>query len=59
MVPACALLGVRGKTLLVHVDSSVWLAELDRDFKGAMLEKIRDELGERRIVDIRFRIGEI
>ena len=50
--------GVRGKTLLVHVDSSVWLAELDRYFKGAMLEKIRDELGERRIVDIRFRIGE-
>ena len=39
--------GVRGKT------------ELDRYFKGAMLEKIRDELGERRIVDIRFRIGEI
>lgn len=51
--------GVRGKTLLVNVDSSVWLAELDRYFKDAMLAKIRDELGETRIGEIRFRIGEI
>lgn len=51
--------GVRGKALLVNVDSSVWLAELDRYFKNAMLEKIRAELGEKRISDIRFRIGEI
>lgn len=51
--------GVRGRTLLVNVDSSVWLAELDRFFKDAMLEKIRAELGEKPIRDIRFRIGEI
>jgi predicted nucleic acid-binding Zn ribbon protein len=51
--------GVRGKTLLVNVDSSVWLAELNRYFKDAMIEKIQAELGETRISDIRFRIGEI
>ncbi len=51
--------GVRGKTLLVNVDSSVWLAELDRYFKDAMLEKISSGLDGIRIDEIRFRIGEI
>ncbi|MDD5556135.1 MAG: DUF721 domain-containing protein [bacterium] len=51
--------GIRGVTLIVHVDSSVWLSELQRYFKEGMLERIRGELGDSRIRDIRFRIGEV
>lgn len=50
---------LKGKTLVVNVDSSVWLSELSHYFKGKILEKIHDEMGEKRIRDIRFRIGEI
>lgn len=50
---------VRGRTLIVNVDSSVWLTELSRYFKEKILSKIHDEMGEKRIKDIRFRIGEI
>lgn len=54
-----APVGVRGRTLIVNVDSSVWLAELRQFFKEKMLEQIHRELGEKRIRDIRFRIGEV
>jgi len=51
--------GVRGKVLFVNVDSSVWLSELNNFFKLEMLDQINKQLGEKRIKDIRFRIGEI
>ncbi|MCX6357416.1 MAG: DUF721 domain-containing protein [Candidatus Aureabacteria bacterium] len=51
--------GMRGKILIVNVDSSVWLAELSRFFKEKILAAVRAELGEERIQDIRFRIGEL
>jgi predicted nucleic acid-binding Zn ribbon protein len=50
---------LRGKTLIVHVDSSVWLSELSQFFKDKILEQVRGELGEKRIGDIRFRIGDV
>jgi len=50
---------IRGKTLIVHVDSSVWLSELSRFFRDKMLEQVRSELGEKRIRDIRFKIGDV
>ncbi len=50
---------VKGRVLFVNVDSSVWLSELRRFFKEKMLEQLHSELGEERIRDIRFRIGEI
>ncbi|MCX6354034.1 MAG: DUF721 domain-containing protein [Candidatus Aureabacteria bacterium] len=50
---------VKGRVLFVNVDSSVWLSELRQFFKEKMLEQLHRELGEERIQDIRFRIGEI
>jgi predicted nucleic acid-binding Zn ribbon protein len=50
---------MKRKVLYVNVDSSVWLAELNNFFKGKILDKVNEELGEKRIRDIRFRIGDI
>lgn len=50
---------VKGRTLIVNVDSSVWLSELNNFFKDKILDQLRSEFRERRIEDIRFRIGEI
>jgi predicted nucleic acid-binding Zn ribbon protein len=55
----CTPVSVRGKILVVNVDSSVWLAELTQFFKDKMLEQIRNETGGTGIKDIRFRIGDI
>ena len=51
--------GVRGRTLLVNVDSSAWLAELSGFFKEEIVSKIRKEHGGTRIDDVRFRIGDV
>ncbi len=50
---------VKGRTLIVNVDSSVWLSEMNNFFKDKILDRLRSEFRERRIEDIRFRIGEI
>jgi len=55
----CTPVSVRGKILVVNVDSSVWLAELTQFFKDKMLEEIHNEAGGTGIKDIRFRIGEL
>lgn len=55
----CTPVSVRGKILVVNVDSSVWLAELTQFFKDKMLDQIHSEAGGAGIKDIRFRIGEI
>lgn len=51
--------GIRGRTLLVNVDSSVWLSELSSFFKKSILERVNEELDEKRFKDIRFRIGDV
>lgn len=55
----CAPVSVKGKILVVNVDSSVWLSELTRFFKDKMLEQIRGEPGGEGIKDVRFRIGDV
>ncbi|MCX6338324.1 MAG: DUF721 domain-containing protein [Candidatus Aureabacteria bacterium] len=55
----CRPVAVRGGTLVVNVDSSVWLSELSNFFKEKMLEQIHSEPGGKGIKHIRFRIGEI
>jgi predicted nucleic acid-binding Zn ribbon protein len=51
--------GVRGRTLIVNVDSSVWLSELNNYFKDTIVDQVRSDFQESRIKRIRFRIGEI
>jgi predicted nucleic acid-binding Zn ribbon protein len=55
----CTPVSVRGKILVVNVDSSVWLTELTQFFKDKLLDQIHGEPGGAGIKDIRFRIGEI
>jgi len=55
----CRPVAVRGRTLVVNVDSSVWLSELTQFFKDKILEQIHGEPGGKSIKEIRFRIGEI
>ncbi len=50
---------LRKGTLIVHVDSSVWLAQLDRYLKGRIRGKINRSLEGPLVERIVFRIGEI
>ena len=43
--------------LMVHVDSSVWFNELSRYYKGAIIEKLNAVIGNKKIKDIKFKIG--
>ena len=45
--------------LLVNVDSSAWLNELERYSKGMILGKIKEKFGNSMIKSIRFQLGEI
>jgi predicted nucleic acid-binding Zn ribbon protein len=47
---------VEGKDLLVYVDSSVWLTELEKFSRGALLARVRQVAGEGRIGAIIFRL---
>ena len=47
---------VKGSLLLVHVSSSVWMHQL-RFLKADLLEKLNQDLGGKRIEDIKFKIG--
>jgi predicted nucleic acid-binding Zn ribbon protein len=47
---------VNGSLLLVHVTSSAWMHQL-RFLKTELLEKLNHNLGNRRIGDIKFKIG--
>lgn len=49
---------VVNKKLVVYVDNSVWLAELNRFYKGMILRKIQGEVGGDLIKEIHFKIGE-
>jgi len=48
----------RKATLIVNVDDSGWLYELTTR-KKEILGKLEGKLGEKKLKDIRFRIGEI
>ncbi|MCK5306464.1 MAG: DUF721 domain-containing protein [Candidatus Omnitrophica bacterium] len=47
------------KILIVEVDSSGWLFEIERRHKKDILKKLRSIIGEEEIENIRFRMGEI
>ena len=48
--------GVRGKTLIVRVDSSAYAHELTL-LKGEILERLRGALGGVELDDLRTRVG--
>jgi predicted nucleic acid-binding Zn ribbon protein len=50
---------LREGTLIVHVDSSVWLAQLERFRKRQIREKLNRELPYPMVKRIVFRIGEL
>ena len=52
-------IGIRSSRLIVNVDSSNWLFELQTKHRGKILKKIKKHLGEDKIKDIKFKIGEI
>ena len=47
---------VIGRTLVVFVDSSVWLSELTRYGREPMLAKIRERFGDQQVNAIRLQI---
>lgn len=47
---------MKGKLLLVHVNSSVWLQEM-RFLKTELIEKINRLLGQQVVRDIKFKVG--
>lgn len=49
---------LRRKILIIEIDSSTWFYELSLK-KKTLLKDIRKELGEEKIENIRFRMGEI
>ena len=52
------VVGVRGNSLIVEVDSSPWLYELSVFRKTGLLSSLRSNLKKTRIVDIEFRIAD-
>jgi hypothetical protein len=50
---------LRQGKLFVRVDSSAWLAQLDRYLKRSIIKKINDKLDSRTVVNIIFRSGEV
>lgn len=47
---------VDGKLLLIYVDSSSWLHELERYSRGKLLSNIQKRVGTERIASLRFQI---
>ncbi|MDP2861495.1 MAG: DUF721 domain-containing protein [Desulfobacterales bacterium] len=50
--------GFKGKILLVHVGSSVWIQELQY-YKKDMIRKLNEALGKELVSDIKFKIGPV
>ena len=44
--------------LMVSVESSGWLFELQTKHKNKILKKLKSHLGEDRVKDVKFKIGE-
>jgi predicted nucleic acid-binding Zn ribbon protein len=49
--------GLRNGTLMVNVDSPVWLSEIVRYRRHEILERLQNSFGREAIVRISFRIG--
>lgn len=49
---------IKEGVLVVHVDSSSWLHKLTME-KAGIMQRVRAELGEGPVKDIKLRIGEI
>lgn len=49
---------VINKKLVIYVDNSVWLAELNRFYKKTILRRVQKEVGKDLIEEIIFKIGE-
>lgn len=47
-----------GTSLMVNVESSSWLFELQTKHKSEILKKLKSYLGENRVKDVKFKIGE-
>jgi predicted nucleic acid-binding Zn ribbon protein len=50
--------GFRRSSMIVNVDESGWLYELTLDKRG-IITRLKDSLKDRKLKDIRFRIGEV
>jgi predicted nucleic acid-binding Zn ribbon protein len=50
--------GFKGKILIIHVSSPVWIQELQY-YKKDMIMKINDALGKELVCDIKFRVGAV
>ena len=50
---------LRSGKLFVYVDSSAWLAQLDRYLKTSILKRLNEKLGKKVVVKIIFRSGEV
>lgn len=51
-------ISIKEGELVVNVDSSAWLYTLNTR-KPRMLSELKETLGDKEIVDLRFRIGEV
>jgi len=50
---------LRDNTLIVNVENSNWLFELETQYKEEILDKLKKEMKKIEIKDIRFRIGDV
>ena len=53
------LISFKKHDLIVNTESSSWLFELQTNHKGKILKSLKKTLGEDKIKDIRFKVGEI
>lgn len=49
---------VINKKLVIYVDNSVWLAELNRFYKFLILKRVNQEIGNDLVEEVIFKIGE-
>ena len=50
---------LRTGKLFVYVDSSAWLAQLDRYLKQSIIKRLNQKLGKKLVENIIFRSGEV
>ena len=49
--------GLRGRTVIIHVDSSAWLSDLVRFKRDEMLRRLKERFGDRLVANISMKIG--
>ncbi|MFH1777712.1 MAG: DUF721 domain-containing protein [Candidatus Omnitrophota bacterium] len=50
---------IKNKTLIIIVDNSPWLNEINRNYKQKILEIVQEKLGQAAISGVWFKIGEV